>query len=256
MKRLFAHLDEVRARVLKSGAVVMLDFDGTLAPLKPEPRHGRMSASMRRALEKCSARFPAAVITGRALDDVRTHVRARRISVAGNHGLEWFVNGKRGIANVPRPAERALSKIRNLLRALEDRYQGVYLEDKRHSLSIHFRHARSRRHAIEREVQDAVRRAGAKHLRVMGGIFIFNVLPRAGWDKGRASKAMYVRLRTAPRSIPIFVGDDITDEDAFRALRRGITVHVKNGKKVRTAANYSVRDVEEVRKFLLWLSRL
>ena len=140
--------------------------------------------------------------------------------------------------------------------SLEKRWDGVYVEDKMLSISVHFRRARAHPRAIEREVRRIARGIGASRLRIIGGILVLNILPKIGWNKGRAAAMMASRLKSSKNAVPVFIGDDATDEDAFRALRRGITIRVKNGKNAETSARYTLNNVESVRRFLLWLSAL
>ena len=234
----------------------MLDFDGTLAPIVSKPDKAKMSANMRRALSLCARRMPLAIVTGRALADARARIRLGGVSIAGNHGLEWFIAGKRKRIAVSPAMMRALRAARRELMSLEKRYKGVYVEDKKLSISVHFRRARAHRAAIEREVRRIARNASAKRLRVIGGILVLNILPKAGWNKGRAAAMIASRIKSSKNAVPIFIGDDETDEDAFRALRSGVTIRVKNEKNTETAARYTLNNVESVRRFLLWLTAL
>ena len=234
----------------------MLDFDGTLVKIVGRPNKARMSAGMRRALSLCARRMPVAIVTGRALTDVKKRVRLGNISIAGNHGLEWSIAGKQKRAAVSPAMMRALRAARRELMSLEKRWDGVYVEDKMLSISVHFRRARAHPRAIEREVRRIARGIGASRLRIIGGILVLNILPKIGWNKGRAAAMMASRLKSSKNAVPVFIGDDATDEDAFRALRRGITIRVKNGKNAETSARYTLNNTESVRRFLLWLSAL
>ena len=257
MQDALANRSRIARRIERAGgAVVMLDFDGTLVKIVGRPDKAKMSAGMRRALSLCARRMPLAIVTGRALADVKKRVRLGNVSIAGNHGMEWFIAGKRKRVAVSPAMMRALRAARKEFRALEKRWDGVYVEDKKLSISVHFRRARAHPRAIEREVRRIARGIGAKRLRVIGGILVLNILPKAGWDKGRAAAMMASRIKSSKNAIPIFVGDDETDEDAFRALRSGVTIRVKNGKNAETAARYTLNNVESVRRFLLWLSAL
>ena len=200
--------------------------------------------------------MPVAIVTGRALADARARIRLGGLSIAGNHGLEWFIAGERKRAAVSPAMMRALRAARKELMSLEKRWDGVYVEDKMLSISVHFRRARAHPRAIEREVRRITQRAGAKRLRIIGGVFVLNILPKAGYDKGRAAAMWASRLKSSKNAVSIFIGDDETDEDAFRALRRGITIRVKNGKNAETSARYTLNNTESVRRFLLWLSAL
>ena len=245
------------ARRIKSrgGAVVLLDFDGTLAPIVSVPKKARMSARMRRALAAYARRFPVAVVTGRAFADVRKRVRVRGVSFAGNHGLEWSIRGKRSEVALSAQPARALAKVKKLLDTITARYRGAFVEDKKHSLAVHYRHVRASRHsAFLREARKIVHDTGGKHLRTIPGILILNILPNVGWDKGKAARMMYTQLRTSRASVPVFVGDDATDEDVFKALRRGITVKVLSSGGKKSYAHYALDDLRAVEKFLVWLA--
>src|SRR3989338_4595201 len=251
MRDALAYRSSIARRIKRAGsAVVMLDFDGTLVAIVSKPDKAKMSAGMRRALSLCARRMPVAIVTGRALADARARIRLGNVSIAGNHGMEWFIAGKRKRISVSPAMMRALRAARRELMSLEKRYKGVYVEDKKLSISVHFRRARAHPRAVEREVRRIARNASAKRLRVIGGILVLNILPKAGWDKGRAAAMMASRIKSSKNAIPIFIGDDETDEDAFRALRRGITIRVKNEKNTETAARYTLNNVESVRRFL------
>ena len=255
MRDALANRSRIARRIKRAGgAVVMLDFDGTLVKIVSRPDKAKMSAGMRRALVLCARRMPLAIITGRALADAKARIRLGGVSIAGNHGLEWYIAGKRKHAAVSLAMMRALRAARKELTALERRYKGVFVEDKKLSISVHFRRARAHERAVEREVRRIAQRSGAKRLRIIGGVFILNILPKAGWDKGRAAAMMASRLKGSKNAVPIFIGDDATDEDAFRTLRRGVTIRVKNGKNAETAARYTLNNTESVRRFLLWLA--
>jgi trehalose-phosphatase len=255
MRDALANRLDIARRITDAGTLVMLDFDGTLAPIVSKPKKARMSAGMRQALILCARRFSVAIVTGRSLADAEKLTRIGNVSLVGNHGLEWRIDGKRSSAPISFAMRRAVRTVYRDLLSLEKQYTGVYIEDKTHSISVHYKQAKTQHKEIRREVRLIVRRAGLKNLRIVGGLFMLNILPNAGWDKGRAS-LMATRLRDYKKALPIFIGDDVTDEDAFLALRHGITIHVKNGKNVKTSARYTLNNVDSVRRFLLWLASL
>ena len=258
MKNLFTHLDEIRKRIGANSAVVTLDFDGTLAPTVPYYSKSKMSADMHRVLRTCARRFPTAIVTGRMLSDVQKRVRVRGISFAGNHGFEFFIVGKRSQVRIPREKLRALRKARRQLSRALQIFKGVTIEDKRLTFFIHYRHARKADvPAVRRAVFQTVREGGSGQLLHTGeGIEALNIVPAMNRNKGTAARVMFARLRTGRAAVPIFIGDDASDEYAFRTLRGGITVKVLSGGGQKSAARYAVRNVEGVRKFLLWLSEL
>src|SRR3989338_8603107 len=151
MQDALANRHIVERRIERAGgAVVILDFDGTLVKIVSRPDKARMSAGVRRALSLGGGRMPVAIVTGRALTDVKKRVRLGNISIAGNHGLEWSIAGKQKRAAVSPAMMRALRAARKELMSLEKRWDGVYVEDKMLSISVHFRRARAHPRAIER----------------------------------------------------------------------------------------------------------
>ena len=230
----------------------MFDFDGTLAPIMSYPQRARLGARTYCILETVARHFPVAIITGRALSDVQARVSISRISFAGNHGLEWSVRGKTRRVPIPPRMQRSLRIIRVRMQSLARRYRGAVLEDKMHTLSLHYRHVLPSNHAAVRaEVKKAARETG--NLRLLGGTYIVNILPAVHRDKGTAAREMYVALAGRKRPVPVFVGDDVTDEDAFRALKGGITLRV--GESSSSAAQYYVRSRAGVDRLLDALTR-
>src|SRR3989338_10321546 len=113
MRDALANRHIVERRIERAGgAVVMLDFGGTLAPIVAKPDKARMSAGMRRSLSLCARRMPTAIVTGRALADVKKRVRLGNVSIAGNHGLEWFIAEKQKRIAVSPAMRRALRAAR------------------------------------------------------------------------------------------------------------------------------------------------
>lgn len=246
-------MDEILRRICERGCVLMIDFDGTLAPIVSDPRRARMGMRTRHALEVVARRYPVAIVTGRALSDAQSRVPIRGVSFAGNHGLERSMKGRIHRVRIPAILQRALGTVRARLRSVARDYKGIYFEDKVYSLSLHYRRLPRAKHAVIRaEVMDAAREAGG--LRVMEGIYVLNILPGVRRDKGTAAREMYTSLAGRKKPVPVFIGDDVTDEDAFRVLRKGITIKV--GKSNASAARYYFRSRANVDSFLYALSKL
>ncbi|OGG50359.1 trehalose-phosphatase [Candidatus Kaiserbacteria bacterium RIFCSPHIGHO2_02_FULL_54_11b] len=246
------HVEAILSRIRTEGCVLMLDFDGTLAPLVSDPRRARMGAQTHHALASVVQCYPTAVITGRTLADVRTRVPIRGISFAGNHGLEWSVRGKTHRVRIPRVLRRALGAIRTRLRSLGRRYQGIYIEDKTHTLSLHYRHVpRSKHVALRAEIKKAVKEVG--DLRIVDGIYVCNVLPAVRHDKGTVARKILASLSGRGKPAPVFIGDDVTDEDAFRVFTKGITIKVG---KSPSAARYYFTSRAGVDRFLRAVAKM
>lgn len=229
------------------GTLVVLDFDGTLAPIVEDRAAARLTRRARRALSALAARLPVAVLSGRAAADVRARldgVPARW--VVGSHGAEWPGEAAR------RRAWRAL--VAGWRRALEARLagrRGVEIEDKGLSLAVHYRAAPAAgaaRRAVERAV------AGLPGARAIAGKRVINLVPADAGDKGDALRRL---VREAGAARLLFVGDDVTDEAAFAADVRVPAVMARVGRSRGSRASHWLgrrADVDELLERLAWLA--
>jgi trehalose-phosphatase len=190
------------------------------------------------------------VISGRAVEDLYVRVRLENVIYGGNHGLEIF---GRSLRFIEPQADARRDRLRRLTESLRDRLRdvpGVQVEDKGLSTSVHFRQAAdSDIPAVEQAVRANVATAGA-WFRLNLGRHVLEVVPRTDWHKGAAVKWILTHLTDEPM-LPIYIGDDLTDEDAFAVLSNGVTVRV--GTESPTCAQYSVPGPAEVYRFLAWL---
>jgi trehalose 6-phosphate phosphatase len=231
------------ARCAASRALLAFDFDGTLAPIVDQPWRARMRRSTRALLARLARSYPCVIISGRARADVRRRVRGSGVrGVVGNHGLEPWLRARRLRSQVRR--------WRPLLRGAQEAAAGVRIEDKGLSLALHYRRSRDKRRArawIRRAV------AALRAARVIDGKMVVNVLPGGAPGKGAALRRERTRLRCERA---LYVGDDVTDEDAFAALRPARLTAVRVGKRAGSAAAFYVRDQREVDALLRALLRL
>lgn len=235
------------------------DYDGVLASIAARPQDARMGAGVARSLARLARRrsFHVSVVSGRALADARARVGVRGITYAGNHGLDIAGPGMRRVHTIP---QRTLAALRELATELESAmrpHPGVIVEDKQLAVAVHFCLARRRKRRIIARFSEIVALHNAGGLmRVTSGKDLIEARPAVAWDKGRAVRWLVRRRHGADwrrRVLPVYLGDDETDEDAFRALRgKGITVRVGGGPSG-TAARYALRDQREVHAFLVWL---
>lgn len=248
--------DEIGRRLEGERLVVFLDYDGTLTPIVGRPEDAHLSDAARRTVERLAGRCPVAVISGRDLADVRRMVGVADIVYAGSHGFDvagpGLVAEQRGIEFLP-DLDRAEEELLPLLA----RIPGARLERKRFAIAVHVRHVEDR---LAPEVDRIVDGIALEHsrLRKTGGKKVVELRPNVGWDKGRALLWLIRALGLdGERVVPIYVGDDVTDEDAFRAVRhRGLGVVVRGEDDDRpTAAHYSLGDSVEVLTFLDTLAR-
>jgi trehalose-phosphatase len=237
---------------------LFLDFDGTLAPLKRHPDAVKLPRESRQLLEKLSGARDVRVmiVSGRSLKDLKRRIGLKGICYVGNHGLELegplirYVNPK---------AKSVLPLMRRLSRLLQSRLKGipgVYIENKRLTLSVHYRQVpRAKVPAFVKSFYGVVRpyMDGVQAVRITGGKKVFEVRPPVEWNKGVVVNWLLTRLKVSEgdRGIfPVYIGDDETDEDAFRAFRgRGMTVKVAST-DASSLAQYRVESPREVRKLL------
>jgi trehalose 6-phosphate phosphatase len=227
------HSERLRAAAA-GGALLAFDFDGTLAPFNGDPFTTRMrdaTSELLRSLAHCA---PVAVITGRSVADVTPRLEAIPVlAIIGNHGAE------------PSPqAERAANEVAEwaplLVHALR-RFPGVVIENKRLSVSVHYRDAVSHRR-VRNRVAEVVARITTPVMAIDGTLLV-NVIPAGLPNKGDAVSAL-LHQHNLPHAV--FVGDELTDEDAFITVASGNGLAVRVGRSSRTAAIYHVETQADV----------
>lgn len=243
----------------RTGRLVLLfDFDGTVAPLVARPDAATIPRSTRVALERLRLRSGVmmAVVSGRGLADVRERAAVAGIVYAGNHGLEMEGDGWRWTHPDAVAARPTLDAVATEITPVVESTDGAWVEDKQLTLTVHFRLADEV--AVPR-LRDAVQAAVAPRdgVRMIEGKMVLEVRPTVAWDKGRAVLFLLERWRPAAGAPVLYLGDDTTDEDAFRALaeKGGGAEGIIVGTPVDgTAACSFVRDVEEVSELLVRLA--
>jgi trehalose 6-phosphate phosphatase len=243
-EHLFDRWSEIANRIGRARAVrLFLDFDGTLVAIRRSPEGVTFSSRTRQVLDRISShrRVTAVIVSGRRRGALRRFVRLPHVQYWGMYG--WERGPERRLS---RAAVWELSRVRaNLVAGLRDR-PGVRVEDKRMSVSVHTRGAspRARRHAQDL-LASTLRHCS--HLYVLPGSQVWDVLPRQISGKGAAIRDAVRRVRSP--FLPIYVGDDTTDEPAFALLDRGITVKVGASDRA-TRARYWLANPTEVRGFI------
>ncbi len=237
----------------RTGALVLLlDFDGTLAPIVSRPEDAALPTRTANALQRLHQieSLTMAVVSGRAMADARERVALPDIAYAGNHGMEIEGPGLHRIHEDAARARPALVSVADRLRDQVGDIEGVLVEDKELTLSIHYRRVDRER---VNEVREAVFAAvgDREDLRITEGKELLEVRPSVDWHKGRAVEFL-LREMSHPDGVPtIYIGDDRTDEDAFRVLRDissvvGEGVIVADPLPPSTAARSMLRDPDEV----------
>ena len=251
-------LPEVAGRLGGSPRIIMLDLDGTLTPIAPRPQDASLPQATRRAIAALASRpgVHVAIVSGRGAADARRIVSVGNLWVIGNHGIELV--GPEGEVEIAPQAEAfrgAMAQAARKISAAVTHVAGVMLEDKVWTLSVHHRLADS---AVIPRLRASIEAIGEQFgLRLTEGKRVLELRPPVEHDKGTAVLALARRLGgLVPGTSVIFAGDDNTDEDAFRTLRRhtpdAVTIRVADD-DVPTAAEFRLPDPEAVRRFLEWL---
>jgi trehalose 6-phosphate phosphatase len=239
---------------------ILLDIDGTLAPIAPRPDQAKVPAETCKALERLIAIPDAhvAVVTGRSVADGRRIVPLKGLGVIGNHGFE--VLGESGEVISEPDAVSYLDSVRKAaaeLHPLEQQIQGVVLEDKHWTLSVHYRLApRPAIKGIADKVHTTARELG---LKVTKGKEVLELRPPLEVNKGTAAVLWVKRLGLSSSASVLYVGDDRTDEDAFRELRaafsKAVTIRVGDPDHGETTeAEFRLETPAEVKDFLVALA--
>jgi trehalose 6-phosphate phosphatase len=231
-------------RIIGPGLLCVFDFDGTLSPIVAEPERAVLPDAVQQRLLALSKSAPVAIITGRSIDDLRARLNFKPDYVIGNHGMEGIPGWERradGYAAICRGWAASLA------RALNDPPRadpGIRLEDKRYSLSIHYRRAQDQAHT-ERYLAALI---GTLHPepRIITGKCVFNLVPQGAPDKGSALEHL---LQDTGALGAIYVGDDVTDEDVFRLARPDL-VSVRVGFSEHSAAEFFIDDYGDIEPLL------
>jgi len=244
---------ELRRRLVSKPLALFLDYDGTLTPIVDRPEMALPLPATRAVLTDLAEVCVVGIISGRDLDDVRSIVGVDHLWYSGSHGFDLLgPDGTRTERDDGRELLQALADAADALEVAVRTIPEAWVERKRVAIAVHFRQVDD---VHVPDLEAAVDAVVAEHptLRRTGGKRIFELRPNIQWDKGAALWNLFERagLHTAT-ALPVYLGDDETDEDAFLAVEEtGIGILVADDDEDRsTAANYRLRDPDEVRVFL------
>lgn len=269
---LWDHEDAVMARLRGAQVAVFLDYDGTLTPIVVDPAQAGLDEEMRAVLRALAALDTVAVLSGRDLEDLRARVGLDDIWYAGSHGFD-IAGPQRG----PEGGQVRLQHGRDYLpdldaagaalrRTLAD-IPGAQAERKAFAIAVHYRQVPPDGVPQVEAAVAEVMRAHADRLRLIKGKKVFDLRPLTDWDKGHALLWLLGELGLeGPQVVPVCIGDDVTDEDAFRVLRgpgptgdpgdRGIGIVLRDDDDRTTMAHYALDGTAGVARFLRLLTAL
>ena len=250
---LFNHLPKIASEVESAGnLLIFLDFDGTLAPVVNDPTLASIPPETLRTLTSLAGleKVSLAIISGRALADLKARVGLPNLIYAGNHGLEISGPGMYYLQPTAAKRVQALSELSADLQRSLQHIPGVQVENKGLSASVHYRRAPADKLREIYQVINSVVSGSRGLFQMSPGLQVYEIRPRVTWHKGKA--VSWIRETWAKRdALAMYVGDDVTDEDAFLALPEGITISVGSARQ--TSARYYLEDQSSLQAFLGWL---
>src|SRR3989344_27455 len=258
MKNLWNDLDAMSLKLKeKSAKIIMLDFDGTLTPIIKSPEKIILQKETRKLLQDLSRKkgFFIAIISGRSLQDLKGKVALKEIIYAGNHGLEGEIYDRKFLYPLTKKTLKIMGLIKKDLETIVRDFEGVFIEDKKLTQSLHFRMLLRKHLPLFRktfnEVIQPFKAAGS--ISVTSGKKVFDIRPEFIWNKGDFAKLVIKEIAEETKTSPvvIYIGDDVTDEDVFQILEGRITIRV--GGVQRSYAKYRLKNTKEVFKFLDWV---
>lgn len=208
----------------------MLDFDGTLSPIARTPNLARLPEHTRQLLRLLCVRIPIIIISGRPLAEIKKKMKVVGLMYAGNHGLEWDMGKGNERRQISTRVVHTLHHVKSQLLQLRSEYPGLFIEDKKMSLAVHYRLVQSSQQnvlckcimaLVGNVVEDGV-------LSVTHGKKVIELRPSMTWTKGSfAAFALRLLRKRNRRSLAaVYLGDDTTDEDVFKKLRSGIMIRI------------------------------
>lgn len=253
MKYLWKSLDIIEKRLKSSARVLLLlDYDGTLSKIATTPQKAVFPQKTKVLLEKLTLtkQITVGIVSGRAISDIKKHVGISHIIYAGNHGLEWEIDGTTHVVPQINKALAMYIPILSGIKAFEGQYKGVYIEDKKLTISVHYR-------LLDKKSYPAFSRAfhffiqpylDSSRVKLIKGKKVYDVKPNIEWGKGGFVNWL-IKRRKNP-TLTIYIGDDKTDEDVFATLKNAITVKVGKSK---SEASYYLKNPADTLRFLEWM---
>jgi len=255
---IFSSLEGIKKSLRNKFIYLFLDYDGTLSPIAQTPAKACMPDRAKELLLKLS-KMPncrIAIVSGRSLTDISKRVGLKNIVYVGNHGFEIKGPKIKFRSPVSHEYRKILKELKAKLKKDLSPFKGVFIEDKGFCLAVHYRladendiSAIASKFYISTFIDEF-----RNNIQVKSGKMVREIRPPVLWNKGIAALWLLDQQSSAMKNkktevLPIYIGDDTTDEDAFRVLKdRGMTVFV--GKPKNTKARFYLRDTSEVITFL------
>ncbi len=255
--------DQLKAHLAGRNPAVFLDYDGTLTPIVDRPEDAIISPAMQAAVRGLAVRCPVCVVSGRDRPVVQQLMGIDTLIVAGSHGFDiWSPSGGAIQKDHGSDFAELLDHVKAILNEVMGPIDGALVEPKKASVAAHYRLVAEGERPKVKAVVDEILAAHPDRLKVTPGKMVFEIQPKIDWDKGKAVLYLIEALGLKRDDIvPMYLGDDITDEHAFEALEElGIGVFVGSADDPEvggrtTHADYILHTMDEVERCLDSLAR-
>jgi len=260
MRYLFDEWNKLKKRLKDKYIFIFLDFDGTLAPIVETPDKAELSKEVKTLLERIisSPRAKLAFISGRNIEDIKNKIGLKNAIYSGNHGLEIDGPKIKFKPIISLAYKKAAERIKKDLAQKISSIHGAFVEDKGLSLSLHYRLVDKKQIPLVKTIfhEAVILYLVRNKIKIKPGKMVLEVRPPLEWDKGKVVLWLLSRQIFASGKkdiLPIYIGDDLTDEDAFKALnKKGLTIFV--GEPKESYAQYYLKNPGEAADFLKRLS--
>ncbi|MGW8314175.1 MAG: trehalose-phosphatase [Bacteroidales bacterium] len=257
LPNIFSWIDKFHMPFDSEKAIYFFDYDGTLSYIVSDPSEAVIDDRMRNLVSQLSELHRVAIVSGRDMKDLRNFIRLDNLIYAGSHGFR--IDGPNGLHMENKAAVELLPKLdeleQKLRNSLESGFNGVELERKHFAIAVHYRNAP---YGSVKKIRNRVKELTGltPDFKTGSGKKVIEVKPSLQWHKGKAIEWILESLGHSLEDrevVPVYVGDDLTDEDAFRTLSDdGVGILVGSHQSP-SAAGYKLEDVAQVSKFIHYL---
>lgn len=242
--------NKIKKKIAKQDPVIFLDYDGTLTPIVSRPENAKLSDAMRDTIRQLSKKYRVVIISGRDLSDLRQRIALSNIYYAGNHGFD--ILGPQNLKKQLSETKALLPVLAKAEKSLKEiiQYQGSQIERKQFSIAVHYRNvAEKKQEQLIQKVKKLSK--NYKNLKLSYGKKVLELQPAIDWHKGKALLWLLKKMPLSHEFFPIYIGDDLTDEDAFSVLdENALGIIVIDDESRETMADYALKNTNEVQAFL------
>ena len=244
-------------KILNKGPLfLLLDFDGTISPIVDDPKDAFLNEDLKKILNELSRKpVNLGILTGRSIQDIKKRIRLKNILYSGDHGFE--IKGKEFSFQYPLPSDykKVIQEILVQIRMQLLTIPSVILQQKKYSTSIHYRMVDSSNLNFFKSKVKTILTPYIKSRRVklFTGKKVYEIKPPVDWDKGKAIEKIAEELKSRFLLLdhkPVYIGDDVTDEDAFRSVNKLGGVSIRVGKTKKSKAKFFLKNIQDVSDFL------